>query len=60
MLTKIKKFLKKEIEDLGGKIRFRKFDGKKLYATITENGEKKDVYYRIEDGKLVSSWYYTE
>lgn len=59
-LNKIKKFLRKEIEELGDKIRFGKLDGKRLQAVITrENGRKENVYYRFENGKLVSDWYYT-
>ena len=59
-LKKIKKFLRKEIEALGDKIRFGKFDGEKLYAVIIrEDGRKENVYYRFENGELVSSWYYT-
>lgn len=59
-LDKIKKEIKKEIEALGDKIRFGKFDGKRLMAVITRtDGSRENVYYRFEDGKLISTWYYT-
>lgn len=58
-LEKIKKELRKEIEMFGDKIKFKHFDGKKLFAVITrKNGEKQNVYYRFENGNLITSWYY--
>jgi len=58
-LNKLKKFLKKEFEWSGDKVRFEKLENDRLYATIiNEKGEKRRVYWKLEKGTLASIWYY--
>ena len=63
-LENVKKFITKELEKVGDKIRFTKVEDERLHAVITrEDGTEDKVYWKLDlrDGvELLSTWYYTE
>ena len=62
-LLEIKKFIRREAEKLGDKVKFGKIENDKMFATLVrESGKKDKVYWLLDlvNGGLKSVWYYQQ